>query len=84
VYNTPEEVHLFPILHSLSLIFGNLPGCIVGAYIGDKYEKKTYLIKGYTAAFGGLVASVFAVIVYFMNVNFTVAIVALFFNGFFS
>jgi MFS family permease len=84
VYNTAQEVHLYPILYSLSLIFGSLPGCVVGAYIGDKYEKKTYLIKGYVAAFGVFVSLLLSCVIYFVGVSFNVAIIALFLNGFFS
>jgi hypothetical protein len=66
VYDSPHYVNLFPVCHSLALIFGSLPGCITGAIIGDKYEKKSLLVKGYLAAIGPLFAIIFVVLCYFI------------------
>jgi len=78
----------FSIMNAIVAIAAGIPTSFIGGSLGDYFESekggKRFYMKGYVSGFGALIASIFAVICFLIQINFWISISSLFFITLFA
>jgi MFS family permease len=78
----------YSIANAFVAIGGGIPSAFIGGFFGDYFESekggKRLYMKGYLSGFGALIACIFVVLCFLIQINFWISISSLFFVTLFA